>query len=33
LAADPEEFTQAWMTRRAQALEAAGFDPIWREAN
>jgi len=32
LDANPGDFTQAWMMRRAQALDAAGFDPIWREA-
>lgn len=33
LAADPEDFSAAWMIRRAQALGAAGFDSIWRNAN
>ena len=27
---DPEDFSAKWMTRRAAALDAAGFDPIWR---
>lgn len=26
----PDEFSAAWMVRRAAALDAAGFDPIWR---
>ena len=29
-AEDPEDFSATWMTRRAAALDAAGFDPIWR---
>ena len=29
-AADPEDFVDAWMQRRAEALVAAGFEPIWR---
>jgi len=29
-AEDPEDFSETWMTRRAAALDAAGFDPIWR---
>ena len=29
-AEDPEDFSAKWMTRRAAALDAAGFDPIWR---
>ena len=28
-AEDPEDFSATWMTRRAAALDAAGFDPIW----
>ena len=27
---DPDDFSAAWMVRRAAALDAAGFDPIWR---
>ena len=30
LASDPDNFTEAWMQRRAAALSAAEFDPIWR---
>ena len=26
----PDDFRAAWMVRRAAALDAAGFDPIWR---
>ena len=29
-AEDPDDFSAAWMVRRAAALDAAGFDPIWR---
>ena len=29
-AENPDEFSAAWMVRRAAALDAAGFDPIWR---
>ena len=29
-AEDPDDFSGAWMIRRAAALDAAGFDPIWR---
>ena len=29
-AEDPDDFSATWMTRRAAALDAAGFDPIWR---
>ena len=29
-AADPQDFVDAWMQRRAEALVAAGFEPIWR---
>ena len=29
-AEDPEDFSATWMRRRAAALDAAGFDPIWR---
>ena len=29
-AEDPDDFSAAWMIRRAAALDAAGFDPIWR---
>jgi len=29
-AEDPEDFVDAWMQRRAEALVAAGFEPIWR---
>lgn len=28
---DPDDFTEVWMSRRAEALIAAGFDPIWRQ--
>jgi uncharacterized protein len=27
---DQEQFMTAWMALRAQSLEAAGFDPVWR---
>ena len=27
---NPDDFSAAWMVRRAAALDAAGFDPIWR---
>ena len=30
-AEDPDDFTEVWMSRRAEALTAAGFDPIWRQ--
>jgi TRAP transporter TAXI family solute receptor len=30
-AEDPDDFTEVWMGRRAEALTAAGFDPIWRQ--
>ncbi len=29
-AQNPDDFSAAWMVRRAAALDAAGFDPIWR---
>ena len=29
-AENPDDFSAAWMVRRAAALDAAGFDPIWR---
>ena len=29
-AEDPDDFSAAWMVRRSAALDAAGFDPIWR---
>ena len=29
-AEDPDDFSATWMVRRAAALDAAGFDPIWR---
>jgi hypothetical protein len=29
-AADPDDFVEAWMQRRADALVAAGFEPVWR---
>ena len=29
-AEDPDDFSAAWMVRRAAALDGAGFDPIWR---
>ncbi len=28
---DPDDFSEVWMSRRAEALTAAGFDPIWRQ--
>ena len=28
---DPDDFSEVWMSRRAEALIAAGFDPIWRQ--
>ena len=28
---DPDDFNEVWMSRRAEALIAAGFDPIWRQ--
>lgn len=28
---DPEEFAAAWMQLRAERLDAAGFDPVWRD--
>jgi hypothetical protein len=27
---DEEAFYQGWLEARAEALEAAGFDPIWK---
>jgi hypothetical protein len=30
-ALEGEEFRHAWMIRRREALEAGGFDPVWRE--
>jgi len=29
-AENPDDFREVWMMRRAEALTAAGFDPIWR---
>ena len=29
-AENPDDFREVWMIRRAEALTAAGFDPIWR---
>ena len=30
-AENPDDFSKVWMIRRAEALTAAGFDPIWRQ--
>ncbi len=30
-AENPDDFSEVWMIRRADALTAAGFDPIWRQ--